>query len=592
MSNDVNVPRRNRKRLRASSWRLALALSAVTGGFVQLQGAAGLAAAPLRSSSTGSLAQLDSPKPLRGVALVRPTGVQLLVANYPPFLLDVDTGRIKSITGLQGGRGHAVLSVRAVGKDAVIWLDRPTYADKIPRAQIFVVRHGATKAIPIATGWDVAPASSGRAIWIKSYKDTRHCTLREVGLDGRQERNPRPLLCSTLLFDAGGGPLLSQRGSVVNALTGRKLLGTGVVWAMIGHQALSRAASRHSLTLTDLRTGKRWRLPWPSRIESADQAAVPRNGSLVALGFSDPAYQGGGTQVTDVWLLDPATRRFQHLPDMPAEVALKFTSMSWTSDGRLVMLAETAGQDVIAVWRPGQKRIAFKTMQLPARNSGSDSFVVWKTLAKTSTPFDWRKLHRALHVPQPATGAPCPVGPGKPAPGYGRTTGQTFNGRGPAYLIGNGNVPAGVIDISQLAPDSRGWLGQKTPWAVSSRYRGPVLIRGVRIDQPGDVRFATGYGQHLRELRWPSGVDVGRGGAFRSFASSTLFRSAGCYAFQADGASFSTVVVMRVNRRSTANRVCWRALARLRERCSHRRSSLFDWAPRAASDTESRGAQP
>jgi hypothetical protein len=154
-----------------------------------------------------------------------------------------------------------------------------------------------------------------------------------------------------------------------------------------------------------------------------------------------------------------------------------------------------------------------------------------------------------LHVPQPATGAPCPVSPGEPAPGYGRTTGQTFNGRGPAYLIGNGNVPVGVIDISQSATDSQGWLGQKTPWAVRSRYRGPVLIRGVRIDQPGDVRFAPGYGQHLLELRWPSGVDVGRGGAFRSLASSTLFRSPGCYAFQADGTSFSTVVVMRVNGR-------------------------------------------
>ncbi len=60
------------------------------------------------------------------------------------------------------------------------------------------------------------------------------------------------------------------------------------------------------------------------------------------------------------------------------------------------------------------------------------------------------------------------------------------------------------------------------------------------------VRFALGYGQHLREMRWPRGVDVGEGGTLRSFASTTLFRSSGCYAFQADGTAFSTVVVMRV----------------------------------------------
>ncbi len=169
-------------------------------------------------------------------------------------------------------------------------------------------------------------------------------------------------------------------------------------------------------------------------------------------------------------------------------------------------------------------------------------------LTQNNAPFDWRRLHRPLHLPHVATGSPCPVSPGRLAPGYGRTTGQTFNGRGPAYLVGNGNVPAGVIDISQSQPDARGWLGQKTPWAVRSSYRGPILIRGLRIDQAGDLRFAIGYGQHLLELHWPRGVDVGKGGAFRSFASSTLFRSSGCYAFQADGTSLSTVVVMRVTR--------------------------------------------
>jgi hypothetical protein len=67
------------------------------------------------------------------------------------------------------------------------------------------------------------------------------------------------------------------------------------------------------------------------------------------------------------------------LPDVPAAVSLKFTSMHWTSDGRLVLLAETAEHTVVAVWRPGRKRIRVRPLRIPERNSGSDSFVVWAT---------------------------------------------------------------------------------------------------------------------------------------------------------------------------------------------------------------------
>jgi len=63
---------------------------------------------------------------------------------------------------------------------------------------------------------------------------------------------------------------------------------------------------------------------------------------------------------------------------MPAAVQLKFTSMAWASDSRLVMLAQTSGdRDLVAVWKPGQRQIALRLVRLPARNSGSDAFVVW-----------------------------------------------------------------------------------------------------------------------------------------------------------------------------------------------------------------------
>jgi hypothetical protein len=154
---------------------------------------------------------------------------------------------------------------------------------------------------------------------------------------------------------------------------------------MVGRFALT-GGSKRGLALSDLRTGSRWRLGWPSRVGGAtsqggiDQAAVAIEGKFIAVSFSDPAWQGGGTQVTDVWLLNLLTRRFRHLPDMPAAVSLKFTSMAWASRQRLVMLAQTTQHDVVAVWRPGQRRIQVRRVQLPERNSGSDSFVVWSAL--------------------------------------------------------------------------------------------------------------------------------------------------------------------------------------------------------------------
>jgi hypothetical protein len=65
---------------------------------------------------------------------------------------------------------------------------------------------------------------------------------------------------------------------------------------------------------------------------------------------------------------------------MPAAVHLKFTSMAWTADGRLVTLAETSGGAVgtslVAVWKPGWKHLRVRRVSLPTRTSGSDSFTI------------------------------------------------------------------------------------------------------------------------------------------------------------------------------------------------------------------------
>ncbi|HZR92519.1 MAG TPA: hypothetical protein VFA44_08960 [Gaiellaceae bacterium] len=332
-----------------------------------------LVSAAVIAVATGS-ATAAEPAPLHGAPLTGKTGLRLLVANVPPLLVDVDSGRVTRITGLPL-RGRPVLSVLAVGKDAVVWLDRPSRG--VPRAQIYVVRHHTTKATHLATAWGVAPSSDGQAVWLKSFADASHCTLRELWLDGHTRRRLQSVPCSTRLVDSGSGGLLVRGGSVVDPVSGRTVLRTGGIRAMAGRFALT-GGMKSGLALSDLRTGRRWRLGRPSRVGGGvDQAAVAADGKLIALSFSDPTWQGGGTQVTDVWLLNPLTRRFQHLPDMPAAVSLKFTSFAWASGKELVMLAETAQHDVVATWRPGQRQLQLRRVRLPERNSGSDSFVVW-----------------------------------------------------------------------------------------------------------------------------------------------------------------------------------------------------------------------
>lgn len=376
---------------RAGCWKVTLSWGAHRASInlqVKPRSARPSAASGLRRRASPATASSGVPGPLHGIPLTGATGLKLLVSADPPYLLDVDTGKVRPVTGL-GVRGPgpvlSVLSVLSVGRDAVVWVDRHPLA-KLAKDDIYVVRHGATVATQIAVGSDVQAAADRRSVWVKSFSDAHHCTLRQVSLAGRQLRGPRPVPCSAALINPGAGALLTKGRSLLDPASGRVLWRGGSVWAIAGQLALTVGEPRHPLTLTDLRTGQSRALRWPSRIggpqSGADQTAADPSAKPIALSFSDPAYKLTGTQVTDVWLLDPTAGRWQQLPDMPADVALKFTSMSWTTDGRLVMLARTptrgpASHDVIAVWRPGEKTLAVRSVHLPARDSGSDSFIAW-----------------------------------------------------------------------------------------------------------------------------------------------------------------------------------------------------------------------
>src|SRR5260370_39560262 len=100
-----------------------------------------------------------SSSPLHGVPLTGATGLVLLVSADPAYLLDVDTGRVTPVKGLSvhGPGPGPVLSVLAVGRDAVVWIDRLGLAGGIPNYDIYLLGHGPAIATRIPVGSDARP---------------------------------------------------------------------------------------------------------------------------------------------------------------------------------------------------------------------------------------------------------------------------------------------------------------------------------------------------------------------------------------------------------------------------------------------------
>jgi hypothetical protein len=105
-------------------------------------------------------------------------------------------------------------------------------------------------------------------------------------------------------------------------------------------------------------------------------AAVHPNGRDIAVGFHGLA--APGEEGYDLWLLTPPAAAGSTCPtSLTADVAVKATDLAWTRDGRLVVLTGTAthGQ-VVAVWRPGQPRLALRPLELPEPSPGTNTLAI------------------------------------------------------------------------------------------------------------------------------------------------------------------------------------------------------------------------
>jgi len=219
----------------------AAATVATCGSDATSVASAGRAAAAVSAPRAARAQRAQSPKPLRGIRLAGPTGLRLLVASDPPYLLDLDTTTITPVGGVDVS-DQPVLSVMAVGNDAVIRLEHRVQTG-FPGAEVYVVRRGETGATRIATGVDLtaAPSADGAAIWLKAYDDAHNCSLREIALAGNERRSATPIDCSVALIDAGSKPLLVKPETIVDPATGASWprSRTGFVWALTGRYALA-----------------------------------------------------------------------------------------------------------------------------------------------------------------------------------------------------------------------------------------------------------------------------------------------------------------------------------------------------------------
>ena len=333
------------------------------------------APAPDSTVPNGSAASSASLS-LRGVPLRAPTHLRLLVADAPaPFVLDVDGGSSRPITGLptDGDRGA---SVDAVGEDALVSSVRLCNRCR-PDGGVYVVRRGSTAATRLGRLLEAVSSRDGEGVWTLGRRDASRCTIRELDLDGGLRRPARQARCRTDLVAAlpagllisSVGPLGRDAHSALIEPSGHIVrLGAPHVQPVVGNFVLSGADRHTPLVLRDVRSGARHRLPWPSGpgYSLAEVTGGP-NGRLAIVRFA----RFSPRHILDMWLLDTRTRRWEHLPGMPARIVPKATDVEWTPDGRVVILAGEA----LGVWRPGWPELAVARVR--GANQPGSNFIVW-----------------------------------------------------------------------------------------------------------------------------------------------------------------------------------------------------------------------
>lgn len=326
--------------------------------------------AVIGSAIAGAVARSSSaiggePAPFHGMPVRGPTGLRLLVADNPPLLLDVDAASATPVRHLPTLRRGVSWVVGVGGQSAVVVAQSVWH-----HAQLYGVRDRSARVFDLGDGADVTPAADGRSVWIKSYTRSG-CTLRRSSLQQPEIRATlRDFPCASTIASAGSLGLVVSRTRLIDPKNGRTLLRTH--WGVIAATGRALVLAGPGRTLSVVNPGGRLlrRIPWPSTVGGLDAPAADPRGRYLALAFASPG-------ALDVWVLDTKTLRLTQVPTMPALVPVKWTSLTWTGLGQLIMLSRKNGRFAVALWRPGDNHLYVKTLPLSdQRNGSSDSFAV------------------------------------------------------------------------------------------------------------------------------------------------------------------------------------------------------------------------
>jgi hypothetical protein len=148
---------------------------------------------------------------------------------------------------------------------------------------------------------------------------------------------------------------------------------------------------------------------------------------------------------------------------------------------------------------------------------------------------------RPLRLPSLAAGDLCPVTQPTqldppPPPGHELGPGVVL---GHAPLIFDGGNRLQV----RAEPTRPGWYGTKTPWASRTGYLGWALIRAARLDGPGQAQVELQLADGTTQTNDALPVNVQADWQF--WPGTTEVTSAGCYAYQVDGSSFTDLIVFQ-----------------------------------------------
>jgi len=145
------------------------------------------------------------------------------------------------------------------------------------------------------------------------------------------------------------------------------------------------------------------------------------------------------------------------------------------------------------------------------------------------------------------------LGPGGRCPASTGTDVHTKFFTGPS--LGGGPVRVLLADTGDVVRGNVGlfpsgaprWYALQTLWYALPSYRAPFVVRAAKVGARGPIEVrpgADGTSPGVGPLVVPVGPTLNTFDGYRTLPGSTWVHSAGCYAWQIDGATFSEVIVV------------------------------------------------